>query len=393
MFDGQGSQISQASQSSQWELFLLRLRYLDGRIVTLEGNEPILLTEPDTVWLVYNGQVDVFAAPFQEGLPVGARHHLFRKDYGKALFGMALSRRPVGLLVSTAPDTELLKVSRTTIEELGTDPEFIDLVAELVDGWVDDLFAAVGQRLLPREYSELEPGKELTLPTNGIARVRKGVVWISHLEGRSLLNSRNDIPALTITDIVPVSPSNWLQAMAPTKLYARSTRSILESKALRTDLDHFHVLALECVSRNILRQEDTDRQRLESKDSTDRSHIERAFARLASILNPEQRAGSLAIDGESPLLAACRLVGTAAGITMRAHPDTLAGKEQRDPLRNIAQASRVRYRQVALRGKWWMVDSGPLLGSIEATKEQVALLPASSRSYMLHNPATGAKTH
>src|ERR1700690_3600183 len=115
MFDAQSSQSSPSKQSSQWELFLLRLRYLDGQIVTLQGNEPILLTDPETVWLVYNGQVDVFAAPFQEGQPVGARHHLFRRDYGKALFGMELSKRPVGLLVSTAPETELLKVSRATL--------------------------------------------------------------------------------------------------------------------------------------------------------------------------------------------------------------------------------------------------------------------------------------
>src|SRR5260221_9250591 len=116
MLDAQGSK---SNESSQWELFLLRRRYLDGRIITLEGNEPILLTDPDTVWLVYNGQGDVFAAPFQEGQPVGARHHLFRSDYGKAMFGMELSRRPLGLPAITAPGTEFLKASRATLDDLG----------------------------------------------------------------------------------------------------------------------------------------------------------------------------------------------------------------------------------------------------------------------------------
>ncbi|HLY28793.1 MAG TPA: NHLP bacteriocin export ABC transporter permease/ATPase subunit, partial [Aggregatilineales bacterium] len=362
---------------------LLRLRYLDGRIITPEGNEPILLTDPEEIWLVYNGQVDVFAATFREGQPYGARHHLFRAYYGQALFGMSLSKKPVGLLVNAAPDSQLLRVSRTTIEELAADAEFADLVVTLVERWVDDLFSAIGQPLRPREYLELEAGRELQLPKDSIARVRKGVVWISHVEGRSLINSRTDIPPVTIAEVVPVSAYNWLQALVPSRLYVRDTKRILEQKSLRVDLGHFHNLIQEVVARNISRQETAEGDQLQARINTDLSQMQSAFARMASILNPKHAA--VATDGDDSLLAACRKVGDAAGIDIQSPPP---GTEA-DKLRRIAQASRMRVRQVALRGEWWKTDAGPMLATLDETKKPVALIPTSSRSYTLYDPADG----
>src|SRR5262249_1443978 len=143
--------------------------------------------------------------------------------------------------------------SRATIEELGGDGEFADLVVMLVERWVDDLYSAIGQPLRPREYLELEPGRELQLPKDSIARVRSGVVWISQVEGRSLINSRADIPPITIAEVIPVSAYNWLQALVPSRLYVRDTKRLLEQKSLRTDLGHFHNLIQECIARNIAR--------------------------------------------------------------------------------------------------------------------------------------------
>ena len=92
--------------------------------------------------------------------------------------------------------------------------------------------------------------------------------------------------------------------------------------------------------------------------------------------------------GNEALLEACRLVGTAAGISIQAYPFPSPG----DLLNAIARSSRVRLRQVVLQDSWWECDNGPLLGFLEEGGAPVALLPSRSGGYILVNPATSTRT-
>ena len=65
--------------------------------------------------------------------------------------------------------------------------------------------------------------------------------------------------------------------------------------------------------------------------------------------------------------------------------------KQRDPVSAIAQAARVRTRQVMLKGQWWNLESGPMVGFLDQDKRPVALLPG-RRGYQLYDPGTRAKT-
>ncbi|MCC2273993.1 NHLP bacteriocin export ABC transporter permease/ATPase subunit [Streptomyces sp. ET3-23] len=67
--------------------------------------------------------------------------------------------------------------------------------------------------------------------------------------------------------------------------------------------------------------------------------------------------------GDDATFAVCRLVAEAAGITL-AEPggSAAAGSDRLDPVERIALASRIRTRVVRLDGRWWREDSGPLVG-------------------------------
>jgi len=117
-----------------------------------------------------------------------------------------------------------------------------------------------------------------------------------------------------------------------------------------------------------------------------------AFSRLASVLEKprdlakapslstfvgEERGESLfGLVPDDALLMACRWVGRALDLTIQPQPGAKDWKAQ-DPLGDIARASRIRTRRVALRGEWWRNDNGPLLVYTEETKHPCALLPTS----------------
>jgi ATP-binding cassette subfamily C protein len=97
-------------------------------------------------------------------------------------------------------------------------------------------------------------------------------------------------------------------------------------------------------------------------------------------------------DGD-PLVAACRLVAEASGISVRVA--AVSSEQGRDRLGQIARTSRFRTRRVALRGQWWKSDAGPLLGLLVSedgeTRLPVALLPERSGHYSLVNPSTSVR--
>ena len=91
----------------------------------------------------------------------------------------------------------------------------------------------------------------------------------------------------------------------------------------------------------------------------------------------EERGESLfGLVPDDALLMACRWVGRALGLTIQPQPGAKDWKAQ-DPLGDIARASRIRTRRVALRGEWWRNDNGPLLAFTEETQHPCALLPTS----------------
>ena len=55
--------------------------------VPLDARRPLLLDDPSRVLRVVSGHADVFAVPIINGLPAGARRHLYRAETGGIILG------------------------------------------------------------------------------------------------------------------------------------------------------------------------------------------------------------------------------------------------------------------------------------------------------------------
>jgi len=422
-----------AGASGPDEIFLLQARYKLGRLVRCGSRDAILLDDPRVVWVVYSGRVDVFAvpvydeadgvgAPAEAGRPeggdsdrssavVGVRRHLFRAGVGQAVFGMervpasacgALKGQErgacgVALLAVGRPETELIRIRRSRLEEFvqhregaGSDPvvgvgtpasagrpERASVVS-LIDGWVQGLSSGVARDFPPPESALLEPGGELSLEEDRAARPGRGVLWVEHLAGRSRFMGLPELPVAS-DGFLPLSDRTWLEADCDSRLAAMETETLIERDPSWSGLDRFHGLVLKCVALQMAQVERAERERLRERAEADRRVLEHALSRLTAVL--ETKAGDRLDEayGADPLLAACRLVGQALGVVIQPPPGAQHSPDSRDALRRIARASRVRLRRVALRGTWWRADGGPMLAYREADGRPVALLPASPR--------------
>ncbi|MBI5958803.1 MAG: NHLP bacteriocin export ABC transporter permease/ATPase subunit [Chloroflexi bacterium] len=378
-----------ADTSEEWELFLLALRYRESRLVTLSGNEPFLLSGDDNAWLVYSGSVDIFALQTEGGTAAGARYHLFRAFTHQLLLGADISDHRVALLANCAPETQILRFTKSRLQQLIDKPENAPIIITLLENWIQALSAGMSSTIKPKDYKVIEPDKELALDAGTIARTPRQVVWVQQLEGSSRFLGRDDLTLTTGEALVPLSDRTWLQAAEPGRLQAFSTPAVLKLDPKWTHLDQFNTRILNVIERDLLREKQAAGQMIRAKVASDAIKVQTAVSRLAATWSDEQTVDTLGADISDPLLAACRMVGDALGLTVKGPPDYDGQEVYQDPLAEIARASRVRTRTVLLREDWWRKDNGPLLVYRGEDHRPAALLPGKSKEYELHDPILG----
>jgi ATP-binding cassette subfamily C protein len=178
---------------------------------------------------------------------------------------------------------------------------------------------------------------------------------------------------------VPVSHRAWLEAREPGEVLLVDGAAVGDPDALWGGLARLHALVLRATALVEARATAAERDRVARRAAADRRALQGACARLAGTLDPRAgvgaqaalasvaRAGERQVPGyEDALLVACRIAGEAAGVAVKGYVRGEGIAPPRDPLAAIARASRVRTRQVALRGAWWERDHGPLVARVAA---------------------------
>jgi NHLM bacteriocin system ABC transporter ATP-binding protein len=366
----------------------------EGTPREVAGNSPLPLDEPDGVWLVRSGPVDVFAQPVIQDGAAGPRVHLFRAETGQVLFGVRVTGPEPGirLVAVGGPGSQVLRLPRRRYEELAVRPDLRGPAAALLDGWVRGLTAGAAGHWGARRVAVLEPGREVALAAGGIVSPARGTLWVRHLQGSSLPLGK-DVPALEAGDgLFPLADTGWLAAReADTRLAGMTTEAALGEENVWPALDCFHRVLLTCVAINLAEAEAAERGRLRRRARAERRVVRATLERLADAAQGGGEEDASAPAPEEPLLAACRLVGSRLGIDIQAPPGgTRRGR--RDPVGAIARASRLRVRRVVLSGDWWRRDNGPLLAFLAPDERPVALLPVSPSRYELADPAAGKRS-
>lgn len=374
-----------ATTSDAWELFLLRLRYKEGRLLTVSGNQPLLLNEKDSAWLVYSGLVDVFAVKIENGEAVGARSHLFRAETGYLLLGMDTAGRNLGLLANNAPGTQLLKLRQSRLKELAQEPEYAGIIAGLVEKWAAGLSFGIARGIGPKDYEVLEAGKDKSLAAGQTARPKRGLVWVRHVKGESRLMALNETPTIKGDTFFPVSRETWLTALDEVRLATVNTEAMITKDKQWACISAFHAIALDSTAVNLKQNLHNEWARLQEKNAADSSKVEHAFSQLAATWGIEGQVAYTSLDSRDPVLAACQLLGNIQQIAIHAQPETERKYSHTQQVERIAHASRVRTRKVVLQGEWWTSDSGAMVAFMEEDKKPV-VVAYEGTSYQLHDP-------
>ncbi len=367
-----------------------------GTSVPCAGNLPVKLDDPDSVWFIDRGAVDLFYVEFKDGVEQAAPQHLLRRESGNLLPGVAPDEQGDGkdtrlsLIAKGLPGTLLKRLPASLLSE--AHPEEL---AEQVDTWLvaitDELSRFVGY--LPRKTALAEPGLTQTLAPCTLS-VRRGVVWMSEpSRGASLFMDMIDQAEFAGVGgaheaAIPLTRTSWLTLLDEATVSGKSTETLVRQGLLLPTLASFHsvAFALERLNRRLAVVDDAnlERARVASRRTAEKS----ARQRLFNIYDlPTDRDA----DVEDTALAdALKIIGRHRGIDFRI-PVRSGPSEPPVSLVDILNASGVRARRVRFKdaGKWWHGDSNAMLAFRAEDGQPVALLPGTFGRYREIDPVSG----
>ena len=366
-----------------------------GESVPCAGNLPVKLDDPDTVWFIDQGAVNLFLVEFRDGVEQAAPQHLLRRESGRLLPGVAPDGprdeedTTLSLIAKGSPGTLLKRLPASVLSEV--DPAEL---AEQIDTWltaITDTLSRFASRL-PRPTALARPGPIRT-PAPCTLSVQRGVVWVSEPpRGTSLFMDLVDQAEIVEAGgpreaVIPLTRTSWLILSDEATLSGRSTETLAKQGSLLSALGSFHTVAfaLERLNRRLAVVDDAN---LERARTTSRRTVERAARqRLFNIYDvPIDRDASVE---DTSLADALHAIGRREGIDFKI-------PERSDPsgdpvsLVDVLDASGVRGRRVRFgaEGAWWRGDSNAMLAFRAEDGQPVALLPGWLGRYREFDPVS-----
>jgi NHLM bacteriocin system ABC transporter ATP-binding protein len=362
-----------------------------GVVLDLRMGVPFSIQDPEKIWLVLEGKLDLFLVEMRGGQPAGARHHLLRVEAGNPVVGFDKPRDAAwGVIANPAAASKVLFLEQAQLRQAGgTLPE---PVVPLIEQWVENLGRAVADKSPPKDFRKIAPGEKVGVEGKPTAIVPlNGVVWVRHSEGRSILLGDDQMSPLEGGTFFPVSRLAWLQCAPETQLECFDTHNWLEVDPHWSGLRQWQDQVFAFLELQRRREEQREQVRLAAAAEGDAGLLEGALHNLAAPLRAAyEKLLEPGTAGLDPLLQVCQLVGNATGVQVHAPPRELELSKLRDPVSVIAQSSRIRTRQVMLKGKWWNEESAAMVGFYEQDKRPVALLPRRG-GYQLCDPSRREK--
>ncbi len=367
-------------------------------LVTVKGNEPIILNDPNKVWIVKSGSLALFATLIdKEQQQQGNRHYLFEVRSQEALFG--------GFLASqTSPEKQLgimaVALEESQLEQLAIEDLIQKLAVRntkltiLLDGWVKH-FA----EWITKQQTTLKTGANfLPIQESHFASAAKGqllkpegheVVWVEIRKGSAYWMGNDKLKLEQSSPVLPLAPGMWLEAETELEVYAASITELENFEVLPTSLAQLHYCFFDYF--NLLQKQKTESQfhQFQERENLNRQASEVALGELAGILQPQT---AEFIQQGTSLLIAAGAIGRALGMTIRPPAQSEDFSRVKDPLDAIARASQFCTRRVLLVGKWWKQECGPLLTYTVEDKNPIALLPYKGNRYVAFDPKSRSKT-
>ena len=367
--------------------------FVKPKLLKIATNQLFHFINEHKFWVVQSGSVDLYSIELdQDKSPLSPRKFLYRAEVGDLITSLNPAQFTGGpTLIGTATDAALIEYM---IED--AQAYQIPFFTVTLERWVDQMAEYILELTPPNHFTPIQVKTKQSLTKGTVLSSNSSLYWVRLEKGEfSLLNDRLTIALEAggkVEQLYPVSeylPLQVNQKESLLQVYQSNDfplpilleRGIVPlRKCFFEQIQHIHLQRKANISNQI-----RDRINRENGIFTD------SLSSLKKILNKKKEAQVTPSTREEGklLIATCHTIFQGLGKKVVV-PKNFSADQTSDPLFLICTASGLRSRKVILRGQWWKKENGHLLGYLQDTKEPVALIQTSARTYQMINKKTGA---
>lgn len=356
-------------------------------------NTPLLLTDPNKLWLVEQGRVNVSSVKIKDGKPVGKRSYFLTAGNDQILMGIAptaIEETQIGLVAEAYEETIIHEASLSVIRKIIQEGDLLDAALDLVSKWIDAVFYAIiegSASAKPQADIVLGVGEKMRVESGNVVSTAQKLIWCkSDNLDAFIVGGFLDIKQPNFECYFPLSKKSYFLLKDEALIETFDSKKIIGSKAFWHGLTLFHntILAIELEEQRKLIEAET--KRLIQKYEQEEVLIDESYEQVKKVFEPEGNGEDYSwATNRNPFLSACSIVAKHEGISISNPPNL---DESNDPLGDIIRYSRFRYREVLLEGDWYHKEGNALLGFENDTNKPIALIPHGKNRYMAYNPST-----
>ena len=362
---------------------------IGGAPVAAGAHRTFPLDDPQRIYVVQKGHLDLFAAELQGSQVVSRRPFVARIPAGAVALGApsaTVGGRRLALLAVPSRGAVVAAGRRGGLVGGSLD---VDLVAS-IDEWVCRLSEFVGQAgPVPRGTRLVEADPDVAYPAGvTLSAHHHDVVWLS-ADRPVRLVGRSDL-GVEAGGVMPLSERTWVETPdGETSVSAVHTPRAFLSGTLWSALDRFAALVL--VYAAGLRREDAEAVEARHRGirQAHRAADLAAERDLASVLKEGAGEGHAAAGGRSPAEAVIRALTVSIGAPARAARTVEPIADPLEAYLALARNSGLRARRITLEPGWWR-RGGPSFAGVTTDGSPVAVLSDGRGRFTVEDPATGS---
>ena len=371
-----------------------------GVRVDTDAARPFLMDDPERVYMVEKGHLDVFAVELRADEPVGRRRLVARVPAGAMAFGnervadATCPARVFGFLAVPGLDTVVVAGERGRVAAADFDLTAIT--------WIDDWISRLSEfpvrgRPVPLDAALLEADPDVGYPSGSVLSAQhRDIVWVSATAPMRLFG-RRDVVVAVGDPLLPVTEQTWFEIDVDAEVSAVYTPTALLTERLWPAFARFgtRMLELAILAETEAAAELETRRRL--IDGAKRASVSSALGGLGDVLGTLQGVARADPIGQTPLRAAARLVADSCGASLalqdspRDTPGAAGAAAAIATVEALARRSGIRTRQIALAPDWWRRDGPSFLGFTDPDERPLGVLSNNRGRYRAVDPESGTE--
>ena len=355
----------------------------EGGTLSIPQGKMFPLDRRDGFIIVESGSLTLFKRNTNSDSSFRQQKRVATIQPGGIMFGN-LSKGDSGYLFE-ALALEECKIRFVSFAALTSGDDDFDRLVGRVHGWINHFSGIIEER-------ESNP-RSIKMDTGGYVSIGKGesfkapgdsISWLQVSKGRLRFCDEDSIAFSQDDHFIPIGSRFWFTALEPTKVRCLSDLPSEQLPSAGESIGLLQAVILRRMELQEQQEEEVELERLAKVSSIQGNIITESIGQLNSVL---EKTGAVQHLGD-PLMACLSCIGNRINLEFLP-PNKSEDLKRVNYVEAICRASKVRYRHVKLRYKWWQHDNGPLLAFIKGSGAEgsnielrpVVLLPSNKGAF------------